>query len=106
MAGREDSCGGQIEKTFLPRRFWRRFTRIPDKGKEVQLLSVNGSHLNGIKTARGTGTDAELGRNGHEGTSPGVGAPLATLDRESMSPVAGLRQEKLPLSDDPFWDGA
>ncbi len=86
-------------------RFWRRFTRIPDKGKEVQLLSVNGSHLNGIKVTRSPAADPEAGRNGHP-TSPGVNAPLTTLDRESMSPVAGLRQEKVPLSDDPFWDGA
>ena len=86
-------------------RFWRRFTRIPDKSKEVQLLSVNGSHLNGIKTKRKPGADPEAGRHGQPGT-PGTGAPLATLERESMSPVAGHKQEKVPLSDDPFWDGA
>ena len=86
------------------RRFWRRFTRIPDRSKEVQLLSVNGTHLNGIKT-RNPAADPELGAKG-QGRSPGVTAPLATLERESMSPAAGLRQEKVPMSDDPFWDGA
>lgn len=71
----------------------------------MQLLSVNGVHLNGIKTSRNPAADPEVGRNGHA-ASPSVSAPLATLERESMSPTAGLRQEKIPLSDDPFWDGA
>ena len=95
----------QRVRVWLTCRFWRRFTRIPDRSKEVQLLSVNGVHLNGIKTTRNAAADPELGPKG-QGRSPGVTAPLATLDRESMSPAAALRQEKIPMSDDPFWDGA
>lgn len=87
-------------------RFWKRFTRRPDRGKDVQLLSVNGAagaHAGSKPAAPGADVEAaSFGATSHlNGT-----APLAQLERESASPVAGLRQEKVPLSDDPFWDGA
>lgn len=84
-------------------RFWKRFTRRPDRGREVQLLSVNGAAQcpKGVKTAA-PGADAEAATA--NGTANGA-VPLVLLERESVSPTAGLRQEKIPLSDDPFWDG-
>ena len=97
----------KLNDRCLSRRFWKRFTRRPDKGKEVQLLSVNGAaaaHA-GSKPAGGSGADVEAARFGAASHLNGT-APLAQLERESASPVAGLRQEKVPLSDDPFWDGA
>jgi hypothetical protein len=45
--------------------------------------------------------DVEAGK----GLDAKEAVPLAQLDRESASTIAGLRQEKVPLSDDPFWDG-
>lgn len=89
------------------RRFWKRFTRRPDRGKDLQLLSVNGAagaHAGSKSAAPGADVEAaaRFGTASHlNGT-----ATLAQLERESASPVAGLRQEKVPLSDDPFWDGA
>lgn len=65
----------------------------------MQLLSVNGVAANGMKART---ADPEAGRsNGTDGASA-----LQQLEHESMSPTAGLRQEKVPLSDDHFWDGA
>ena len=67
----------------------------------MQLLSINGvaRGLSGRKE-KFPGADVEAAN----GASTANGAaPMVQLDRES---VAGLRQEKVPLSDDPFWDGA
>ncbi len=76
----------------------------------MQLLSVNGvAHLDRLSPGASAKTGAAGGGHGADveaadGAKRANGtAPLAQLERES---VAGLRQEKVPLSDDPFWDGA
>ncbi|KAK9904668.1 hypothetical protein WJX75_000080 [Coccomyxa subellipsoidea] len=99
-----ETKGLGIEETpqvFQKHWFWKRFTRRPDRAKDVQLLSVNGvaRGRSGLKE-KSPGADVEAAN----GASTANGAaPMVQLDRES---VAGLRQEKVPLSDDPFWDGA
>ena len=77
--------------------------------REVQLLSVNGApaaQQKGAKVGHAAGADPEaqpVHLNGHAGvTNASMEAP--DLERDSGSPIAGLRQEKVPLSDDPFWD--
>jgi hypothetical protein len=77
--------------------------------REVQLLSVNGAaapRQNRDKAGHALEGDPEaqpVHANGHATVASGS-SEAPNLERDSGSPVSGLRQEKVPLSDDPFWD--
>ena len=94
------------------RRFWARFANQQgEPQREVQLLAVNGNNpawqrsgaANGLSHYR----DAEAQADDQLLTGAKTGPPdkaLPELEREAAMPARGMQQEKLPLSDDPFWD--
>ena len=94
------------------RRFWARFANhqgAPQQ-REVQLLAVPGKNPASQRSGAANGFshhDAEAQADAQllNGAKPGApGRVVPELDQQAAAPVRGMQQEKLPLSDDPFWD--
>ena len=94
------------------RRFWARFANQQgEPQREVQLLAVNGKNPASQRSGAANGfshhdpdqaqADDQLLAGAQTGPPDKA---LPELDREGAMPAPGMQQEKLPLSDDPFWD--
>ena len=89
------------------RRFWARsVNQQGDAQREVQLLAVPGKNLASQRSGAANGFshhDAEAQADDQLlSGAPDKAKP--ELRRQAATPAPGMQQEKLPLSDDPFWD--
>ena len=88
-------------------RFWARFANRADRIHDVQLLSDHGAaqQQNGGAKAPHAADDPEAQPMQVNGQADYAnGAPALERNSADSLPMAGMRQAKVPLSDDPFWD--